>query len=128
MEFILWYSTHGRHHEIFQGGAWLSDKRFFHFFAQQAKNGNFCVFRTKLGAFRTNKMKKIIDFLRADYKKGENFVIFRRFRLNLGVFHASAKGASEKFSVFYRGTAYDVIIFEFQGGVIRPPAPPCGRP
>ena len=47
-------------------------KIFFHFFAQQANNGNiFCVFRTKLGAFRTNKMKKIFDFSRADYKKGK---------------------------------------------------------
>ena len=36
--------------------------------------------------------------------------------------HASAEGASEKFSVFYRGTAYDVIVrvvivFKFQGGI-----------
>ena len=36
------------------------------------------------------------------------------------MFNASAEGASEKFRVFYRGTAYDVIIFKFQGGGIRP--------
>ena len=52
-------------------------------------------------------------------------MIFRRFSLNLGVFHASAEGASEKFRVFYRGTAYDVIIFKFQGGAFAPPAPPA---
>ena len=56
----------------------------------------------------------------------KNFAIFRRFRLNLGVFNVSTEGASEKFRVFYRGTSvYDVIIFKFQGGGIRPPAPPA---
>ena len=41
------------------------------------------------------------------------------------MFKASAEGASEKFRVFCMGTAYDVIIFKFQGGGIRPPAPPA---
>ena len=36
------------------------------------------------------------------------------------MFHASAEGASEKFRVFNRGTAYDVIIFKFQGGAFAP--------
>ena len=49
----------------------------------------------------------------------ENFVIFRCFRLNIGVLHVSAEGASEKFKIFYRGTAYDAIIFKFEGS-IRP--------
>ena len=35
---------------------------------QVVKNGNFSIFRTKLGAFRTNIMKKIVDFSRADCK------------------------------------------------------------
>ena len=52
-----------------------------------------------------------------------NFAIFRRFRLNLGVFNASAEGASVKFRVFYRGAAYNVIIFKIQGGGNSPPAP-----
>ena len=53
----------------------------------------------------------------------KNFAIFRRFRLNLGVFNASADGASEWFRVFYRGKAYDVIIFQFQGVFAPPPCP-----
>ena len=66
-------------------------------------------------------MKKIVDFSRADGKKRTNFAILRSFRLHLCVFNASAKGASEKFRVFYRGTAYDVITFKFQGGIRPPP-------
>ena len=69
-------------------------------------------------------MKKIVDFSRADGKKRKNYTIFRRFRLNLCVFNASAEGASEKFRLFYRGTAYDVIIFKFQWGH----SPPCPLP
>ena len=58
-----------------------------------------------------------------------NFAIFRRFRLILGVFNASAEGASEKFRAFYRETAYDVIFFKFQGGGHSPPpAPPLVTP
>ena len=54
----------------------------------------------------------------------KKIVIFRRFRRNLGVFSASAEGASEKIRVFYRGTKYDVIIFKFQGGAFAPlPSP-----
>ena len=55
------------------------------------------------------------------------FAIFLRFRLNLGVIDASAECARQKFRVFYRGTAYDVILFKFQGVgvvVIRPPPRP----
>ena len=44
------------------------------------------------------------------------FAIFRCFKLNLRVLDASAEGASENFRVFSTGTAYDVIIFKFQGG------------
>ena len=68
-------------------------------------------------------MKKNRRFFERRLQKREIFVIFWRFRLNLGVFHASAEGAREKFRVFYRGTAYDVIIFKFQGGAFAPPAP-----
>ena len=40
------------------------------------------------------------------------------------MFKASAEGARETFRVFYRGTAYDVIIFKFHGGgAFAPPAP-----
>ena len=48
----------------------------------------------------------------------KSFVIFFfwRFRLNLNVFDASAEGASENFRVVSTETAYDVIIFKFQGG------------
>ena len=43
----------------------------------------------------------------------ENFRdLFRRFRLNLRAFDASAEGASEHFRVFSTATAYDVIIFK----------------
>ena len=52
------------------------------------------------------------------------FAFFRRFRLNLRVFDASAEGASENFRVFSTGTAYDVIIFKFQGGGNCPRLPP----
>ena len=41
---------------------------------------------------------------------------FRRIRLNWNVFGASAEGSSENFRVFCIKTAYDVIIFKFQGG------------
>ena len=71
----------------------------------------FLHFRTKLAAFRIYEAKKSSIF-RAPTAKSNN-AIFRRFGLNLSVFHASAEGASEKFRVFYRGTAYDVIIFKF---------------
>ena len=54
-------------------------------------------------------------------------LFFRRFRLNLRVFYASAEGASENFAVFSTGTAYDVIIFKFQGGGNCPRLPPSGR-
>ena len=68
-------------------------------------------------------MKKNRRFFAHRLQKRENFLIFRRFRLNFGVFHARVEGASIKFMVFYRGTAYDVIIFKFKGeGGIRPPA------
>ena len=98
------------------------------FYTTSRKTGSFRIFRTKLGAFRTNKIKNRRFFARR-LQKGGNFVIFRRFGLNLGVFHTSAEGASEKFRVFYRATAYDVIIFKFQGGGIRPPpAPPLLTP
>ena len=54
---------------------------------------------------------------------------FRRFRLNLRVFDASAGGASENFRVFSTGTAYDVIIFKFQeGGTTAPGCPPLRAP
>ena len=52
------------------------------------------------------------------------FPIFRRFRLNLRVFDASAGGASENFRVFSTGTAYDVIVFKFQGGGQLPQVAP----
>ena len=52
---------------------------------------------------------------------------FQRFRLNLRVFDASAEGASENFRVSTTGTAYDVIIFKFQGGATAPGCPPSGR-
>ena len=55
-----------------------------------------------------------------------NFAIFRRFRLIIGVFNVSAEGASEKFRALYRETAYDVIIFKFQGGAFAPPPAPPG--
>ena len=53
---------------------------------------------------------------------------FRSFRLNLRVIDASAEGASENFRVFSTRTAYDVIIFKFQGGGGQLPqvAPPPG--
>ena len=70
------------------------------------------------------------SFFRAPTAKGEIFVIFRRFRLNLGVLHASAK----RFNVFYRGTATRTAMLQhmtmmtlsfsnFRGGGIRPT--PC---
>ena len=50
---------------------------------------------------------------------------FRCFRLKLRIF-VSAGGASEKFRVFCTETAYDVIIFKFEGGgnCPRMPHPP----
>ena len=82
---------------------------------------NLSNFRTKLEAFKAIKIKNRRFFARRRQKM-ENFAIFRRFSLNLCVFHASAEGASEKFRIFYRRTAYDVIIFKFQGGHSPPPA------
>ena len=55
----------------------------------------------------------------------ETLTIFRRFKLNLSVVNASAEGASEKFGVYYRRTAYDVIIFKFRGGAFAPLPPPA---
>ena len=52
---------------------------------------------------------------------------FRRFRLNLRVFDASAEGASENFKVFNTRTAYDVIIFEIPVGGNCPRLPPPPR-
>ena len=93
---------------------------FFSFFAREKQNGIFCefsVFETKLGAFNTRQENKII------MKKYGNF---RCFRLNLGVVKARAE--VEKDRVFYRGTAYDVIIFRFQRGGLRPSPPTSWRP
>ena len=73
-------------------------------------------------------MKKNRRFFARRRQKRKNFAIFRRFRLNLGVFNASAEGASEKFRVFYRGTAHDVITFKFQGGIRPPPCSPLLTP
>ena len=48
---------------------------------------------------------------------------------NLRVIDASADGASENFRVLSTGTAYDVIIFKFQGGGQLPQvAPPLRAP
>ena len=57
------------------------------------------------------------------------FAIFRHFVQHLRVCYASAEGASENFKVFPTGTAYDVIIFKFQGGGATAPGcpPPPGR-
>ena len=52
---------------------------------------------------------------------------FRRFRLNLKVFGASADGASENFRVFSTGTAYDVIFSNSRGGNCPRLPPPSGR-
>ena len=102
--------------KFFREGHNFQAKYFLAFFAQKVKkNGNLCLFRAKLGAFRTYEMKKKRRFFARRRRKIRNFAIFRCFRLNLGVFKASAEGASEKFRVFYTGTANDVIIFKFQG-------------
>ena len=69
-------------------------------------------------------MKKNRRFYARRRQTRKTFAIFRRFRLILGVFNASAEGASEKCRVFYRETTYDVIIFKFQGGAFAPPALP----
>ena len=68
-------------------------------------------------------------FFGAPTARTEFFVIVRHFRLNLRVFDASTEGASEHFWVFSTGAAYDVIIFEFQGGGATAPGcpPPSGR-
>ena len=60
------------------------------------------------------EMEEVTIFARRRF-----FVIFRRFKLNVGVFNASAEGASEQFRVFYRRTAYDVTILKFQQWGIR---------
>ena len=86
--------THGRPQEFFQRGA---NPRGL----------------TKMTYFSARRRRK---------RKFSRF--FRRFRLNLRVFHASAEGASENFRVFFTGTAYDVIIFKFQGGATAPGCPP----
>ena len=66
--------------ENFPGrGINFRQKKIVHFFAQQVKNGNFCIFRTKLGAFRTNKMKKSPIFRAPTPKKGENSRFFDAF-------------------------------------------------
>ena len=54
------------------------------------------------------------------------FAIFRRLRLNLRVFDASAEGASKNFRIFCMEAAYDIIIFKFQGGNYAR-FPPSGR-
>ena len=56
------------------------------------------------------------------------FVIFWGFILNLRAIYASAGDASTSFGEFSMQTAYDVIIFKFQGVQVHPLAPPCRRP
>ena len=59
---------------------------------------------------------EIIYFSARPRRKRKFSRFFRRFRLNLTVFDASAYGATDNFRVVSTGTAYDVIIFKFQGG------------
>ena len=59
----------------------------------------------------------------------ENFRdFFRRFKLNLRLRDASAKGASENFRVYYTETSYDLIIFKLGGGQLSKVAPPLRAP
>ena len=74
------------------------------------------------------KAKKIIDFSRTDGKKVKICANCCHFKLNLSVFHASAEGASEKFQVFYRQRADDIIIFKIQEGAFAPSCPPLLTP
>ena len=85
-----------------------------------ASPGHFC----KFSQFCNHRNRNIYDFCAptANNEK-KTIAIYRRFRLNLGTCDASANGASEKFRVFYRGTAYDVIIFKFRGRGTRPLPP-----
>ena len=59
----------------------------------------------------------------------------KRFFVSFGVFtpsfmliRASAGGASKNFIAFCLQTAYDVIIFKFQGGASAPPCTPLPAP
>ena len=74
-------------------------------------------------------LTKMTYFFGAPKARTKTFAISRNFRLNLRVIDASDEGASENFRVFSMETAYDVIIFKFQGGGGGncPRLPPSGR-
>ena len=66
-----------------------------------------------------------VTYFSTRWRRERKFSRFlRRFRLNLRVFDSRAEGASENFGIFCTATAYDVIIFKFQGGCNCPRLPP----
>ena len=69
-------------------------------------------------------LTKMTYFVGVPKARTKIFAIFRRSRLSLRVFDASAECASENFTVISTRTAYDVIIFKFQGGQLPQFAPP----
>ena len=87
-----------------------------HFIAQYC---TVCLSWAPVGIFleggKTARTDKNDLFFDAPKARTKIFAIFRRFGLNLRVFDAS---------VFSTGTAYDVIIFKFQGGQLPQVAPP----
>ena len=92
-------------------------KKTLFFFLHKKKN-NFCKFwvlMTKSGEFRVSRNKKLVVISRADtrHKMRRNFAISRRVGLNVGVINPIARGASEKFRVFYWQKQHDSTIFKF---------------
>ena len=72
----------------------------------------------------TRGLTKMVYFSARQWRERKFSRCFRRFRQNLRVVDASTEGASENFRVFWTETAYNVIIFKFQGGGNCPRLPP----
>ena len=91
--------------EIFPEGSKTTDTlKSWHVFGAPYKKSTFSA--------RRRRKRKMLRFLRS-------------FRLKYKVSITSAEGASEKFRVFCRMAAHDVIFSKFQGGGKCPPCPPA---
>ena len=104
-------------------GRGTKSQKIFCLLRTKTKNGNcsqISALNTKLRAFYANRTREIVDFLRADGKKRKSFAIFRRFRLNLSVFNASAEGASEKL-LYFTGEQHIASSFSNSNGRHLPP-------
>ena len=86
-----------------------------------SRRGQYHRYLKKLTIFRLAEKESTI--CRCANCANENYKLL--FRLNLRMFNANAKGASENFRIFRRIAAYDVII-SFSNSRGHVPPPPAG--